>query len=59
MDDPRNKKALETRQAELTQRAENAVSVEALGVLDTAEARYAAAITVTTAPITVTTTTRA
>lgn len=59
MDDPRNKKALEARQAELTQRAENAVSVEALGVLDTAEARYAAAITVTTAPITVTTTTRA
>lgn len=58
MHDSNNKK-LDERQADLTRRAEEAVSVEALGVLDTAEARYAAAVTATTTPIVVTTTTRA
>jgi hypothetical protein len=44
-------------QEALLLRAEQAVPTAALGVLETAEARYAAAVTVTTAPVTVTTTT--
>jgi hypothetical protein len=44
-------------QEALLLRAERAVPSAALGVLETAEARYAAAVTVTTAPVTVMTTT--
>ncbi len=45
------------RQEELMLRAEKTVASGALGILETAEARYAAAVTVTTAPVTVTTST--
>jgi hypothetical protein len=44
-------------QEALLLRAERTVPAPALGILETAEARYAAAVTVTTAPVTVMTTT--
>jgi hypothetical protein len=44
-------------QAELQRFVESSLPTGALGVLETAEARYAAAVTVTMAPVTVTTTT--
>jgi hypothetical protein len=45
------------RQAALQQRVEDAMSPDALGRLEGAEARYAAAVHAITAPVTVTTTT--
>jgi hypothetical protein len=56
MDDSTDTQPMD-RQEALMLRAEKVVPGAALGVLQTAEARYAAAVTATTAPVTVTTTT--
>lgn len=57
MDEQSKKQALSAdRQAALVFRVEEALSASALGLLTSAEARYAAAVSATTAPVTVTTT---
>jgi len=56
MHEPKDQQGDDAQQA-LIRRVEQAVPTAALGVLQTAEARYAAAVTATTAPMTVTTTT--
>jgi hypothetical protein len=59
-DDSQNgTKPTEDRQEALTITVEEALPAAALALLTTAEARYAAAVTATDAPVTVTTTTAA
>lgn len=57
MDNLKDQQQPDDRQDALMRRAEEAVPGTALGVLQTAEAQYAAAVMATTAPMTVATTT--
>lgn len=56
-DSPNESQAPTERQEALVVRLESSLSEATLGLIESAEARYAATVAVTTAPVTVTTTT--